>query len=91
MITKTVEVTQFIEVTVDESMFTDGFMEEFREHFYPFSSISDHIEHLAALEAGGLLCGKDFIEGYGEREEMGISVKTESMETSISTTEKSDD
>jgi len=74
---KEVRVTQIIEVTIDEDKFDDVFMEEFRESFYNFQSIDDHIEHLAQLYARGITDGssKSFIEGYGFCEDMSIGFK----------------
>lgn len=69
---RTVIVTQEIEVTIDETKFDENFMEEFRKTFFPFETVSDHIEHLAQLRARGIAGNNDFIEGYGETEEMGI-------------------
>lgn len=71
-----VDVTQRVKVTVDEDKFTPKFMEEFRESFYPFYELKQHVEHLAQLTARG---GVDpivttFIEGYGATKEMGIKV-----------------
>lgn len=76
MITKQVEVVQLVEVTVDETKFTPEFMAEFRESFYDYSTVNDHIEHLAQLQARGLInmpeINNRFIEGYGPANEMGI-------------------
>lgn len=63
-----------VEVEIDEAMFTETFMEEFRESFYPFFDVNDHVEHIAQLEARGLL--DDFTEGYGPIKDMGIKART---------------
>ncbi|EIM25696.1 hypothetical protein [Microvirga lotononidis] len=68
---KTVEVTMIVEVEVDESKFTPEFMREFRESFYDFHEVEDHIMHIAQLEARGLLSPR-FTEGYGPLADMGI-------------------
>jgi hypothetical protein len=75
--TKSYEVVRFVDVTLDESKFTETFMEEFRESFFPFFTIEDHREHLAILYARGEIDGwsDEFIEGYGPANEMGISFK----------------
>lgn len=73
----TVQVTQEVEVTLDETKFTPEFMAAFRDCFYDFDSLEDHAEHLAQLEARGI-CGTNldpFIEGYGRASEMGISMQ----------------
>jgi hypothetical protein len=75
MLTQTVVVTQDVSVTVDETKFTEDFMQEFRESFFNFDSIDDHLEHLAQLYARGLVSDWDpeeFIEGYGPMKDMGI-------------------
>ena len=72
-ISKTFIVTGSVTVTVDESKFDEAFMSEFRECFYNFHTLTEHMEHLAQLYRRGLTDGHDFIEGYGECEEMGIS------------------
>jgi hypothetical protein len=69
-----IDVIQTIKVTVDETKFTSEFMEEFRQGFYPFETLQEHVEHLAQLYARGLVddCPNQFIEGYGPAREMGI-------------------
>jgi hypothetical protein len=75
--TKTVAVTQYVTVTIDESKFTPEFLEEFRKDFYPLDSLDDHIEHLAQQTARSV-CPETkhwtdaFIEGYGPAKDMGI-------------------
>lgn len=81
MITKDVEVVQIVRVTVDETKFTPEFLEAWPEVFYPFTTIEQHMEHLAQLEARGLIGGGDsFIEGYGQQQDFGI--KTEVIDQS---------
>jgi|GEM_PF-2851172 len=63
-----------IEIELDEKKFDEAFMAEFRESFYRFYEITDHVEHLAQLEARGLL--EDFTEGYGPIKDFGIKGKT---------------
>jgi hypothetical protein len=71
-----VNVTQTIDITVDETKFDDAFMEGFRSSFFPFFELKDHAEHIAQLQARGIIeadsHGGDFIEGYGHSKEMGI-------------------
>lgn len=80
--TKSYEVVRFVDVTLDESKFTETFMEEFRESFFPFFTIEDHRKHLAILYARGVIDGwrDEFIEGYGPASEMGISFKDNGSE-----------
>lgn len=70
-------VTQTVEVKLDESKFDESFMAEFRGSFYPFYDIEDHAKHIGQLEARGItylqVDKKEFIEGYGPANEMGIA------------------
>lgn len=79
MRTYRVEVTQTMEVTLDAEKFDDAFMQEFRGSFYNFDTLAEHAEHIAQLQAHGLIDvsyqSRDFIEGYGEHQEMGITAK----------------
>lgn len=86
MIRKTVQVTLFIDVTIDETKFNDEFLIDFRKHYYNFHGIDEHIEHLAQMRARGLYDNGDFIEGYGPTGDMGISFETinNATETRIS-------
>lgn len=71
-----VAVTQTVEVKLDASKFDEAFMAEFRESFYNFDTIEEHAEHIAQLEARGLIGEwKPFIEGYGPAEDMGIAAQ----------------
>lgn len=82
IVSKDYEVVRFVEVTLDESKFTEAFMAKFRESFFPFFTIEDHREHLAILYARGVIDGwkDEFIEGYGRANEMGISFKDNGSE-----------
>lgn len=78
-----VVVTQFVEVELDESKFDDKFMEEFRASFYQFDNITEHVEHIAQLQARGVIdleCTPEFIEGYGPSNEMGIKARNVELE-----------
>lgn len=68
-----VEVTHYVDVSIDEKKFTEKFLKEFREHFYNFQTVEDHVAHLAWMEVQDMLPG-DFIEGYGSKKEMGIDI-----------------
>jgi hypothetical protein len=80
-VSKIVQVRQNVKVTVDESKFDETFMEEFRESFYKFRTLDDHIEHLGQLYARGIYDNHDFIEGYGDADDMGIKFKFIDQET----------
>lgn len=71
-------VTQEVVVTLDVEMFDEPFMREFRERFYDFDTIEEHAEHIAQLQARGLIDIEvipEFIEGYGPSDSMGIKTK----------------
>lgn len=73
--TQEIDVEIPVTVTVDESKFTSKFMAEFREYFYPFETVEDHMRHLAFLAATGRLGDlPGFIEGYGPSQDFGIEV-----------------
>lgn len=71
---KQVEIVQMINVTVDESKFTEAFYKEFNRYFFDFGTdIEKHIEHLAQMYARGVVHEfTEFIEGYGPVKDMGI-------------------
>jgi len=71
-----------VEVEIDDSKFDEAFMAEFRESFYPFYTVERHVEHIAQLEARGLL--DDFTEGYGPIKDMGIKARTVGWEVEVS-------
>lgn len=87
MITKQVNVTQTVEVTIDETKFTPDMMASYRETFYPYHSLDDHMGHIAQLEARGLTyqphIGNEFIEGYGPANEMGIKARVVDTEIEV--------
>ena len=70
-----VRVTQWVEVTMDEAKFDAEFMDEFTTSFFPYDTIEEHACHLAQLHARGVADDRDFIEGYGPAEDMGISFR----------------
>ena len=83
--TRTVTVTQEIEVKVDESKFTPEFLEAFKRHFFPLNDIDDHIKFIAESHARGIVGNfkSDFLEGYGRLDDFGISVKRTSQDSEI--------
>lgn len=72
-----VEVTQEVEVVIDEDEYTEDDLESFREDFYDFMDYEDHAQHLAQLRARGRISDRDdeFVEGYGPLDAVGISVQ----------------
>lgn len=86
MKTFTVEVTQTVTVTLDETKFDEAFMHEFRDSFLNFDTLEQHAEHIAYLEASSQIdvpWNDPFIEGYGPASEMGISAKVEGVQAEI--------
>jgi len=77
MQTFNVEVTQTIRVSLDETKFTESFMQEFRDLIFPAYDTRDHAEHLASLYARGVIegYGSEFVEGYGSINEFGIDIE----------------
>lgn len=71
-------ISQVLLIEIDETKFTDQFMEEFRQSFFPFDTTDEHFEHIAQLQARGVIDLEfnptEFIEGYGPANEMGIKL-----------------
>ncbi len=78
--TATHVVHQYVRVIIDRKKFTQKFMREFRESFYKFNSIDEHLAHLAQLYARGLAHNDTFIEGYGNARGMGIKFESAGMD-----------
>ena len=83
--TTRVAVTITVDVTVDADAFTPQFMREFRQAFYNFQTLNEHIEHLAQLYVRGMVVNwpGEFIEGYGPREDMGIGFQAVDQDEEI--------
>jgi hypothetical protein len=79
---RTVIVTHEIEVTVDETKFTPEWLAEWRESYYRFWTVEDHIRHIGQLAARGML-NETFTEGYGPLADMGIEARVVSLEVEI--------
>lgn len=68
-----IEVTQRIEVTIDETKFDAEFFEQFNESITDYGDdLNEHVRHLAVLYTRGFADDHMFIEGYGPAKEMGI-------------------
>ena len=61
-ITTQVTVTQSFEITYDKDRFTTEFLLHFRKHFYEFTNVRQHIEHIAQCIARGLVHSPDLKE-----------------------------
>lgn len=87
MITKQVEVTQIVEVSIDETKLTPEWMQGFRDVCYSYHDVDDHLGHLAQLEARGITyqphVNNSFIEGYGNADDMGIKARVIDTEIEI--------
>lgn len=84
-----VVVTSYVDVDLDARKFTPEFLAEFRESFYPFTTIEEHAEHLAQLAARGIYSGfaSEFIDGYGAAKDMGIQLHVSSVDTEVEETD----
>ena len=83
----TIIVEQEVTVELDETKFDEDFMQEFRDGFYPFFELRDHAEHIAQLQARGVVDADQFsgcfIEGYGQTKLMGIKASSSVVDTQI--------
>lgn len=78
-----VQVTQIIEVEIDEAKFTPEFMAEFSGFMFE-ADLNDHFEYIAQAYARGIYDEfSDFLEGYGPPKDMGIKVKQVGQEEEI--------
>lgn len=86
---RTVQVTQWVEVEVDESKFTEDFYKEFNRYIFDFGTdISRHIGHLGQLYIRGVVDEyTNFIEGYGEVKDFGIKFKFEECDIEVCTSD----
>ena len=66
----TLEVMQQITITLDDEKLNDEFNKAFSESFWDADSLEDHAQHLAHLEACGMI--SLFVEGYGDLKKMNI-------------------
>jgi hypothetical protein len=85
MTKRKVQVTQIIEVEMDDAKFDADFMAEFTSSFYPYDTLEEHAEHLGQLYARGVAVDLpgEFIEGYGPADQMGIKFHHVGQETEI--------
>lgn len=76
-ITKEIKYVAGVEVTVDETKFTEEWLADFRSFMYNFHTIDQHLEHLGQMYARGFIDDLPgcFIEGYGDTEELGIKFR----------------
>lgn len=61
-----VTVTQTVLIEIDDEKINDDFNKVFSEFMFPASCCEDHAEHLAQMEARGLIGFDKFVEGYGD-------------------------
>lgn len=87
MVTKLIEVTQIVEVSIDETKLTPEWMASFRDVFYNYHDIDDHLGHIAQLEARGITyqphVNNTFIEGYGNANDLRIKARVVDTEIEI--------
>ena len=78
---KKIHVTIEVDISVDETKFTDPFINEFRQKFYPLDYLNDHICNLSEQYALGYISPSDsIIEGYGKPENFGIKFHSKDVE-----------
>lgn len=83
-VTKVVAVTQYIEVTIDETKFNAEFFAQFNASIFDAGdNLDEHFTHLAQLNARGIYDNGDFIEGYGPSEDMGIKFKSRDQDFEV--------
>lgn len=68
-----VEVTQVVDVILDDEFLTDGFNKDFSSYMWKVNNIEQHAKHLAQMEARGMIGLDKFVEGYGCLKEMNCS------------------
>lgn len=68
-----VTLTQEVEVTVDETKFTEEFLEEFRRVFYALNTVEEHAAHLGKLRMQEGVYESSEVEGYGVLRDFGVS------------------
>ena len=73
--TFTVEVTQTVQVVLDDENLNDEFNKVFSEVMWDVDSLEDHAKHLAQMEARSMIGFDKFVEGYGSLKEMNCAVK----------------
>ncbi|KZL19047.1 hypothetical protein [Pseudovibrio sp. Ad37] len=70
-----VEMKSTVLIDIDESKFTDEFMEQYRQLIDPgFCEVRDHAGLLAELAVGGIIENGCFVEGYGDLNQQGIQL-----------------
>lgn len=78
MKTFNVEVRRGFTVTVDETKFTEAFLQNFMEHFSgSVETVEDHVGYLARQYAAGNVSNDSFLEGYGELSEFGVKMRSD--------------
>lgn len=62
-----IAITHAVQISLDESFFTEAWLEEFSSYMYPMFDIEDVYNDLGRLYLSGVVdSGTTFIEGYGE-------------------------
>jgi hypothetical protein len=71
---KTIHITHQVVLTYDKAKFTKEFMANFQAHFYPFTTVDQHLNHIAySIVRGTVAHSSDFLEGYGKLSSWGIT------------------
>ena len=69
-----VEVTQVVEVELDDEKLNDDFNEEFGSIMWKVDGLEEHATHIAQMEARGLVGFDRFVEGYGDIRKLNCKV-----------------
>jgi hypothetical protein len=80
MITREVEVTQIVRVTVDETKFTPEFLADFAKAITNYDSVEEHICYLARMHVRAEIESDSRLEGYGLLHDFGVDFEILSEE-----------
>jgi hypothetical protein len=80
--TKRIEVIVVLDVTLDESKFTDEVMNDFNDCIGK-TDMAGHFKNLAFQEANGFIGFDNFVEGYGDISDLGVEFREVSRDQEI--------
>lgn len=78
-----VEVTHTVLVKLDDEQINDEFNEAFSSMMWEIDGLEDHAEHLAQMEARGLIGFDKFVEGYGDLRDINCSVEIQEQSEEV--------
>lgn len=84
---KIVEIKHTVEIEVDESKFTEKFMEEYRQYICQLYTVEEHMENLVSYYCYPNFPYEfdksEFVEGYGKLYDLGVKFVLLNTETDI--------